>query len=155
MSLNTVAVIDWAPRDPDLSQGCIQSGSVQCTLQDHCESKGEHTGKCAQASKHSDPTHPHMLLHMHTCTSYTHTCQIGDKEATICPQIQPVLEGLAFLHSLRAGRCCWSRSKAPFPGTVRLQGLAQVLLQGSIWDIVCRPVDQIQWDDPKHSVTLQ
>ena len=111
--------------------------------------------RCTLVNENCDPAPPHALLHVYMHTSHPHTCQIGDKEAAICPQIQPVLEGLAFLHGLRAARCCWSCSEAPFPGTVRLHGLAQVLLQGSIWDIVCRPVDQVQWDDPKHSVTLQ
>ena len=43
-----------------------------------------------------------------------------DKEAAIRPQIQPVLEGLAFPHGLRAARRCRSRSTAPVPGAVGL-----------------------------------
>lgn len=100
--------------------------------------------------------HAFIAMHMHThAPSHPHICQICDKKAAICPLIQPVLEGLTFLHGLRAARYCQSPSTAPFLRTVRLQGLAQFFLQGIIWDIVCRPVDEIQWDDPKHSFTLQ
>lgn len=68
--------------------------------------------------------------------------------------MQPVLEGLAFLHGLGAAGCRWGPSAAPLPGTVSLQGLAQIFLQGGVWYIVCRPVDQVKWDDPKDSGTL-
>ena len=81
------------------------------------------------------------------------TCQIGDKEAAICPQVQPVLEGLAFLPDLRAAGRLRSGRAAPLPRAVGLQGLAQVLLQGRVGDVVGRPVDEVQWEDPKHSST--
>lgn len=97
----------------------------------------------------------HMLPHYAPVHPHPHTCQISHKEAAIRPLIQPVLEGLAFLHGLRVARCCWGPSPAPLPGAVRLQGLAQVFLQRSIRYIVCRPVDQVEWDDPKDSCTLR
>lgn len=122
---------------------------VQPTLQGHCEKQTTSVKACGRLA-HKPCAPPlaccHTLTQVH---SHPRTCHICDQEAAIRPQEQPVLKGLAFLHGFGAAGFCWHRSTAPLPGAVRLQGLAQVFLQGSVGDIVCRPVDQVQRDDPK------
>lgn len=74
------------------------------------------------------------------------TFHVSHKDVSICPLVDPMLEGAAFEYDLRGASC--HQAAISLSDTVLLTGPAQVLLHCGIRDVVRRSVNQVQRNYP-------
>lgn len=74
------------------------------------------------------------------------TFHVSHEDISICPLVDPVLEGAAFEHNLRGASC--HQAAICLGDTVLLAGPAQVFLHCGIRDVVGRSVNQVQRNYP-------
>lgn len=80
------------------------------------------------------------------------TFHVSDKDVSVCPLVDPMLEGAAFEHNLRGASC--HQAAIFLSDTVLLAGPAQVLLHRGVRDVVGRSIDQVQWNYPAWEFTM-
>lgn len=74
------------------------------------------------------------------------TFHVSHKDVSVCPLVDPMLEGAAFEYDLRGASC--HQAAISLSDTVLLTGPAQVLLHRGIRDVVGRSVNQVQRNYP-------
>lgn len=79
------------------------------------------------------------------------TFHVSHEDVSICPLVNPVLEGAAFEHNLRGASC--HQAAIPLSDTVLLAGPAEVLLHCGIRDVVGRAINQVQRNYPAWEFT--
>lgn len=74
------------------------------------------------------------------------TFHVSHKDVSICPLVNPVLEGAAFEYNLRGALC--HQAAISLSDTVLLAGPAKVLLHCGIRDVVGRTINQVERNYP-------
>lgn len=74
------------------------------------------------------------------------TFHVSHEDVSVCPLVDPMLEGAAFEHNLRGASC--HQAAISLGDTVLLAGPAEVLLHCGIRDVVGRSINQVQRNYP-------
>lgn len=82
---------------------------------------------------------------------YPFTFHVSHEDVSICPLVNPMLEGAAFEHNLRGASC--HQAAISLSDTVLLTWPAEVLLHCGIRDVVGRTINQVQRNYPVWKVT--